>query len=130
MAEKRGDAISAQMRSPPGPAVAAGARTPEELETLFEDALLTRDRATLAALFEEAAVLIPGDARPVRGTEEIARLALAGWNGDRAYVADPQRVIQTRDLALILAGQGVNVARRDLSGAWRYAIVLTFVDGL
>ncbi len=120
--------MSAQMLGPPGSVVAGGARTPEELETLFEDALLIRDSAALATLFEDAAVLVPGDARPARGTEEIARLALATWEGDRTYVADPQRVIQARDIALIVVEWGVSVARRDLNGAWRYAILLKLVD--
>ncbi len=129
MAEKTGDGMSAQILGPPGPAVAGGARTPEELETLFEDTLLIRDGAALVPLFEEAAVLISGDARPARGSEEIARLALATWGDAHPYLADPWRVIQARDIALIVARQGVNVARRDLNGAWRYAILLKSVDG-
>ena len=35
-------------------AAAAGARTPEELETLLEDAFLLHDRRALAQLFQEA----------------------------------------------------------------------------
>ena len=35
-----------------------GARTPEELETLFEDAFVVRDRDALAQLFEDGAVLV------------------------------------------------------------------------
>src|SRR5687768_12128964 len=34
-----------------------GAQTPEELETLFEDAFVVRDATALAQLFEEGAVL-------------------------------------------------------------------------
>ena len=37
-----------------------GARTPEELETLLEDAFLLRDNAALVQLFEPTAVLIAG----------------------------------------------------------------------
>ena len=37
-----------------------GARTPEELETLFEDAFVIRDRTALAGLFEDGAVLSAG----------------------------------------------------------------------
>ena len=105
-----------------------GARTPEELETLFEDALVLRDRQAVAELFEEGAVLIAGDERPGRGGEEIARLALATWEGYRTYVADPRRVTQVRDLALIVVEQGINVARLGRDGAWRYAIVLRSVE--
>ena len=105
-----------------------GAPTPEELETLLEDALMIRDRAALAALFEDGAIFIAGDQRPGRGGEEIARLALATWNGDRTYVADPRQVVQARDVALVVAERGVTVARRGGDGSWRYAIALLSVE--
>ena len=38
----------------------AGGRTPEELETLLEDALLMRDAEALTPLFEDASVLVAG----------------------------------------------------------------------
>lgn len=104
------------------------ARTPEELETLFEDALVLRDDAAVAALFEEGAVLLAGGAQPVRGGEAIAELTLATWTGDITYFADPQLVMQARDLALIVAAGGTSVARRSGSGAWKYAIALLAVD--
>ena len=106
----------------------AGARTPEELETLLEDALVLRDGEALAGLFEEGAVLLAGQERPARGGEAIARLALTTWDGDRTYVADPRGVTQARDIALVLAQGGVNVVRRGSDGTWRYAIALLYVD--
>ena len=63
--------------------------------------------------------------RTARGVE-IAWLALATWHGDATYVADPRRVVQARDIALIIADRAINVARRGHDGVWRYAIV--FVD--
>jgi len=108
--------------------MSAGARTPEELETLFEDALVMGDRQALAELFEAGAVLVAGDQRPGRGGAEIARLALATWQGDATYVADPRRVTQARDIALVVDDQGINVARRGGDGAWRYSIVLVLVE--
>jgi hypothetical protein len=108
--------------------VHAGARTPEELETLFEDTLVIRDGATLAALFEQGAMLVADDGRAARGHEEITRLALVTWDSDHTYVADPRRVIQARDIALIIAERAINVAHRGPDGAWRYAIVLLSVD--
>jgi hypothetical protein len=105
----------------------AGARTPEELETLFEDAFVIRDRAALAGLFEERAVLVAGDGRVARGSGAIARLATALWERDRTYVADPRQVVQARDLALILGEGAINVARRGGDGGWRYAIALLCV---
>ncbi len=106
-----------------------GAQTPEELETLFEDAFVTRDRKALALLFEDCAVLVTSDgSQEARGGEEIARLANAMWERDRTYVADPRRVLQARDTALVLAEHAVNVVRRGGDGAWRYAIALMAPD--
>lgn len=102
------------------------ARTPEELETLFEDSLLLRDGAALSQLFDGGAALVANDVGTARGATEITRLALATWHDDAIYVADPRWVVQTRDIALIVAGRAINVARRGPDGAWRYAIV--FVD--
>jgi hypothetical protein len=102
----------------------ASAQTPEELETLFEDTLLLRDRNALAALFEEGAVLVVGDDRSARG-EAITRLAIATWQGDDSYVAAPRCVMQVRDIALIITMGGVNVARRGSDGFWRYVIVFS-----
>ncbi len=59
----------------------ARARTPEELETLLEDAFVVRDDKALAPLFEDDAVLVTGDGpREARGGEEIARFATAMWD--------------------------------------------------
>jgi hypothetical protein len=104
-----------------------GARTPEELETLFEDAFVIRDREALAELFEDGAVL--GDAwSEARGGDEIARLACEMWEHDRTYVAEPRRVLQARNTGLIVAQQGINVVRRCGDGVWRYAIALLSSD--
>jgi ketosteroid isomerase-like protein len=106
-----------------------GARTPEELETLFEDAFVARDAEAVGAMFADGAVLVcgPGD-RQARGAEEIARLAAALWDGDAAYVAEPRRVVQARDTALVLGTGGVSVHRRGRNGGWRYAIALLTID--
>ncbi len=106
-----------------------GAQTPEELETLFEDALVIRDRVALAELFEVGAVLVADDGRrSARGREEIARLAAQMWECGHGYVADPRRVLQARDTALVVAEGGINVLRRGGDGAWRYAIALLTPD--
>ena len=102
-----------------------GARTPEELESLLEDAFVTRDAEAVCAMFEAGAVLIASTARQeARGREEIGRLAKARWEGDRTYVAEPQRVVQARRTALVLGSGGVSVVRRGDDGGWRYAIAL------
>jgi ketosteroid isomerase-like protein len=103
-----------------------GARTPEELETLFEDALLVRDSAALSSLFADGALLAVGDRRAERGAAEIALQALATWEGEHSYVADPRYVMQARDVALVVSDHGVNVAQRSRDGTWRFAIVHLF----
>jgi len=101
----------------------AGARTPEELETLLEDAFVLRDTETLAQLFEPRAVLATGGGlQEARGHEEIGGAAAGVWKLGRMYVANPRRVIQVGDTALVLAGGATNVVRRGDDAAWRYAI--------
>ncbi len=99
------------------------ARTPEELETLFEDTFVLRDREALAALFEDGAVLVDA-AREARGEDWIVRLACDIWDRDGTYVASPRRVVQARDTGLIVSEHGINVVRRGSDGGWRYAIAL------
>ena len=105
-----------------------GARTPEELETLLEDAFVIRDREALIELFENGAVLVGDDVQEARGEEEIAQFASALWDSDHTYVADTRRVLQARDTALVVADGGINVARRGSDGGWRYAIALLSLD--
>lgn len=90
---------------------------------LFEDTLMLRDHQALAELFEDGAMLVTGDERSARGGEAIARLALVTWEDDHTYVADPQLVMQARDIALIISNWGINVVRRGSDGTWRYVIV-------
>jgi ketosteroid isomerase-like protein len=106
-----------------------GARTPEELEALFEDAFVSRDAEAISAMFTEGALLAVGEEpHAARGAEEIGRLATVLWEGDRTYVAEPRRVLQARDTALVLADAAVNVVRRGGDGTWRYAIALLAID--
>ena len=112
------------------PVMRPAARTPEELEMLFEDALVVRDRHAIGELFEDGAVIaVDETATQARGTDQIARLAIEIWAREPTYVADPQRVLQARDTALVVAQRAINVVRRDPDGTWRYAIsLLTFED--
>ncbi len=104
-----------------------GARTPEELETLLEDAFVIRDREALAELFEHGAVLGDGS-REARSEDEIARLAGDIWQSDGTYLAEPRRILQARDTGLIVAKRAINVVRRGSDGGWRYAIALLSRD--
>ncbi len=108
----------------------AGARTPEELEALFEDAYLLRDDRALVELFEARATLaVDGGVRVARGGAEISRLARELWQHNVVYVSDPERVLQAHDTALVLAPGGINVAHRGRDGTWRYAISVRGLDG-
>ena len=101
----------------------AAARTPEELETLLEDAFVLHDQHALAQLFHPDAMLVTDEGlREARGQPQIAQAAAQMWTAGRLYLADPRRILQARDTALILAGRAVNVLRRDDDGSWRYAI--------
>jgi hypothetical protein len=109
--------------------VAAGARTPEELETLLEDAFVLHDLQALAQLFQPGAMLVAGGGLPAaRGRRQIARVAAQLWDSECLYLADPRRVLQVRDTALVLAGRAINVVRRTDNGSWRYAISLLYLD--
>ena len=105
----------------------AGADTPEELETLFEDAFVIRDREALVQLFEDGAVLAAARGE-ARGDEQIGRLAAAIWQRDYSYLAGAERVLQARDTALVVTRQGISVVRRCSDGGWRYAISLLDVN--
>lgn len=99
-----------------------GARTPEEVETLLEEAFVVRDRDALAQQFEDGAVLVAGGGlQEARGGSQIARFATAMWERDRTYLADPRPVLQSRDTALVVAERAINVLRRgsDAHGATR-----------
>ncbi len=101
------------------------ARTPEELESLLEDAFLTRDAEALSEMFEEGAVLIAGVRQhEARGSGEIGRLARELWECDQTYLAEPRRVVQARGTALLLGNGALSVAHRGADGDWRYAIAL------
>jgi hypothetical protein len=106
----------------------SGARTPEELDTLLEDAFVLRDRAGFDELFDDGAVLMEARGVEARGGEAIGR-ALAGlWALNRTYVSRPRRVLQSRDMALLVADGGIHVLRRGGDGAWRAAISLLDLD--
>jgi hypothetical protein len=106
-----------------------GAQTPEELETLLEDAFVLHDHQVLAQLFQPRAMLVAGGGLPeARGRRQIAQVAAELWDSQPLYLADPRRVLQVRDTALVLAGRTINVARRGDDGSWRYAISLLYLE--
>ena len=106
-----------------------GARTPEELESLFEDCLLAGDGEALDDLFDAEALLLAGPGETgARGREEIPQLVMTMCERGYRYVADPRRVLQARDTTLVVAEHAINVMRRGGDGRWRYAISLLEVE--
>jgi hypothetical protein len=105
----------------------SGARTPEELDALLEDAFIVRDGRVIAALFESEALLVDAGAGEARGAREIASWATQTWKRGVTYLAGEPRVLQAGDTALVLTPEGISVARHDDRG-WRYAIALLSLD--
>ena len=107
----------------------AGARTPEELETLLEDAFVLQDLQALAQLFQPGAMLMVGGGLPeARGHQQITRVATRLWDLGRSYLAEPRQILQVRDTALVLASHAINVVHRGEDGLWRYAVLLLDVE--
>lgn len=101
------------------------AATPEELETLFEDAFVMEDPEQLVGLFEDAGVLAAGDSGAIAcGRASIRRSAPGLWTRHPGYVPAGRRVLQARDTALVVSAAAIQVARRGQDGSWRVAICL------
>lgn len=98
-----------------------GARTPEELETLLEDAVVLQDIDALLMLFSPHGVLA-GPAGSARGAVDLASFAHTLISRRWVYVAEPTHVLQAGRTALVVGPQALNVARRGTDGLWRYEI--------
>lgn len=104
------------------------ARTPEDLDTLFEDASVLGDATLLRQLFCDHAVMAATGGGPdTVGIDSIASLVVARWRSGQTYFAGGSRVLQWRDTALAV-GHGINVSHRSADGVWRYAISLPEFD--
>ena len=115
------------------------ARTPEDLDHLFAQHLNARDLDALVRLYEPDASLTSPPGNTVRGHAAI-RAALAAFVEARPTMTmAPRLVAQTGDIALLSsrwtvdmtgpdgkptqrAGQSVEVARRQASGEWLFAV--------
>ena len=119
------------------------ARTPQEVDVLFAQALNSGNLDALVSLYEAQASLMPSPGKIVVGTAAI-RDALAAFVAGKPHITLTPRVVsQTPDLALVTAtwqlamtgqdgkpasmeGQSVEVVRRQADGSWRFAIDLPF----
>jgi ketosteroid isomerase-like protein len=115
------------------------ARTPEDLDRLFAIALNSGDIDGLMRLYEPQAALRPAPGQLVQGHAAI-RTALGGFIAMKPTLTIAPKVLgQNNDIALItaswtlagtgadgrpvqMAGQSVEVARRQRDGTWLFAI--------
>lgn len=102
------------------PVMHSEARTPEELETLLEDALVLGDPVALGGLFETAAI-VAHSGRRAHGDQIAAFLTRLRRNG-LTYTAEPQLVLRARDIALLVARDSTSVVHRAADASWRFAI--------
>jgi uncharacterized protein (TIGR02246 family) len=119
------------------------ARTPEEIDTLFAQALNAGDLAALVALYEPQAALMPSPETVVTGSAAI-RDALSGFLAAKPSMTVSARTLaQAGGVALVTAewklsmtgpdgkpatmnGQSVEVVRRQPDGRWLFAIDFPF----
>jgi ketosteroid isomerase-like protein len=115
------------------------ARTPEDLDRLFAQALNTGNVDALVALYEPGASLTASPGSTVHGHAAI-REALARFVAGRPNITlAPRLLAQADDLALVtsrweltttgphgepvnVAGESIEVARRQPGGEWLFAL--------
>ena len=115
------------------------ARTPEDVDRLFAEALNAGNVDALVELYEPQASLSPSPGKRVSGHAAI-REALAGFIAAKPRMTLTARVLgQTADIALVTAqwrldmagqdgkpaqmnGQSIEVVRRQAGGHWLFAI--------
>ena len=119
--------------------MAAHAHRPEDLHAMFTRAFVAGDLDTLVSLYEDDAVLVPEPGQVKRGHAAIraSLAAFVGMKGDFRMAAP--KVLQADGVAILfadwtlaarapdgkpmtLAGQTVDVVRRQPGGHWLFAI--------
>lgn len=119
------------------------ARTPGDVDRLFQEALNAGNLEALVALYEPEAVLMPQPGKLVHGTAAI-RDSLAQFIAGKPKISlKPRLNTYTNDLAVVSAawelsitgpdgkpvnvtGQSIEVMRRQSDGTWLFAIDLPF----
>ena len=101
-----------------------GARSPEELDELLEDAFVMRGADECRTLFREGALVGEANGLLDRCGEPAARALPALWRRNCTYVAGTSAVLRTRNTALVVADAGTHVVVRGRDGTWRAAISL------
>jgi uncharacterized protein (TIGR02246 family) len=116
------------------------ARTPEEVDRLFTEALNAGNVDALIALYEPQAALTPPGGKPPLIGHAAIREFLAGFAGARPRMTlTPRLLSQSGDLALISAqwhvsmtgsdgkpaeasGESVELVRRQSNGNWLFVM--------
>ena len=115
------------------------ARSPDELDRLFSQAVNAGNLDALMALYEPEAAFTPQPGQVVTGTHAIREALRALIATKPTLMVEVQTLAQTRDLALTSArweftgtrpdgtpaksaGQSVEVSRRQADGTWRFVI--------
>jgi uncharacterized protein (TIGR02246 family) len=119
------------------------ARTPEDVDKLFVQALNAGKIDDLVALYEPQATLMPSPGKIVTGTAAIRESLDQFISARPKMTLTPRLVAQTGDLAVIgskwelsmtgpdgkpaqVKGDSVEVVRRQSDGRWLFAIDLPF----
>src|ERR1700722_17398546 len=92
----------ARLHAPSVASMQPGARSPEELETLLEDAFLGGEHDAVSAPLADGAILARAGIRVhAYGSEQVAREAAALCEAEVAYIASPKHVLQARNTVLV-----------------------------
>ncbi len=119
------------------------ARTPEDVDRLFVDALNAGKLDELVALYEPQATLMPSPGKRVNGAAAIREALQQFIDAKPRMTLQPRLVAQTGDLAIIgstwdlsmtgpdgkpaqMKGESIEVVRRQGDGRWLFAIDLPF----
>ena len=92
--------------------------SPEELETLLEDALLLYDARAVAALFEDRGVLV------TKVGAVAARDQAADVLAEYDFVASMRSVSVLGDIAVVVGDHTVNISHRGIDRRWRLVVAV------
>ena len=122
------------------------ARTPEDVDRLFVEALNAGKLDALVALYEPNATLMPQPGKLVSGTGALREALAQLLAGKPTMTLTPKLIAQSGDIAILTAkwdlvmtgadgkptqmgGRSAEVVRRQSDGSWLFVIDLPFGPG-